>query len=132
MGYARDVNCSPFAPTKLRYRTEESSPRSLEPFEPTTHSSSHSQYVLKATDNDKSHLALCHDEFRGPLSSLCRSGGIGSSNNNKERCTLNLTKAQTTSRWCSVVVRRGSTVQVSSLSLDHDPKRRGPSPKALM
>ncbi|GFX36670.1 putative transposase-like protein [Trichonephila clavipes] len=32
------------APTKLRYRTEESSPRSLEPFEPTTHSSSHSKY----------------------------------------------------------------------------------------
>ncbi|GFS77089.1 hypothetical protein TNCV_3757241 [Trichonephila clavipes] len=44
MGYAREINCSPFAPTKLRYRTEESSPRSLEPFEPTTHSSSHSKY----------------------------------------------------------------------------------------
>ncbi|GFX92540.1 transposable element Tcb2 transposase [Trichonephila clavipes] len=44
MGYARETNFSPFAPTKLRYRTEESSPRSLEPFEPTTHSSSHSKY----------------------------------------------------------------------------------------
>ncbi|GFY27144.1 hypothetical protein TNCV_2067651 [Trichonephila clavipes] len=42
MGYAREPNCSPFALTKLRYRTEESFPRSLEPFEPTTHSSSHS------------------------------------------------------------------------------------------
>ncbi|GFT91396.1 transposable element Tcb2 transposase [Trichonephila clavipes] len=31
-------------PTKLRYRTEQSSPKSLEPFEPTTHSSSHSKY----------------------------------------------------------------------------------------
>ncbi|GFS63238.1 hypothetical protein TNCV_1496571 [Trichonephila clavipes] len=25
MGYARETNCSPFAPTKLRYRTEASS-----------------------------------------------------------------------------------------------------------
>ncbi|GFW10425.1 transposable element Tcb2 transposase [Trichonephila clavipes] len=33
MGYARETNCSPFAPTKLRYRTEKSSPRSLEHFE---------------------------------------------------------------------------------------------------
>ncbi|GFX24156.1 hypothetical protein TNCV_2436491 [Trichonephila clavipes] len=37
--------------------------------------------VLKATTNDRRHLALCHDEFRGPRSGLCRSGGIG--NNNK-------------------------------------------------
>ncbi|GFW67488.1 hypothetical protein TNCV_3391591 [Trichonephila clavipes] len=50
MRYARETNCSPFALTKLRYRTEESSPRSLEPFEPTTHSSSHS--------NDEAHLWL--------------------------------------------------------------------------
>ncbi|GFV84546.1 hypothetical protein TNCV_2481601 [Trichonephila clavipes] len=42
MRYSRETNCSPLAPTKLRYRTEESSPRSLEPFEPTTHPSSHS------------------------------------------------------------------------------------------
>ncbi|GFU70706.1 transposable element Tcb2 transposase [Trichonephila clavipes] len=33
-----------FTPTNLHYRTEESSPRSLEPFEPITHSSSHSKY----------------------------------------------------------------------------------------
>ncbi|GFX77438.1 uncharacterized protein TNCV_2956341 [Trichonephila clavipes] len=38
--------------------------------------------VLKATANDRRHLALGHDEFRGPRSGLCRSGGIG--NNNKQ------------------------------------------------
>ncbi|GFW45627.1 uncharacterized protein TNCV_3245651 [Trichonephila clavipes] len=27
--------------------------------------------VLKATNNDGRHLALCHDEFRGPRSGLC-------------------------------------------------------------
>ncbi|GFW20211.1 monocarboxylate transporter 12 [Trichonephila clavipes] len=30
--------------------------------------------VLKASANDRRHLALCHDEFRGPRSGLCRSG----------------------------------------------------------
>ncbi|GFU83737.1 uncharacterized protein TNCV_858161 [Trichonephila clavipes] len=40
--------------------------------------------VLKATANDKRHLALCHDEFHGPRSGLYRSGGI--INNNK--CNL--------------------------------------------
>ncbi|GFU22964.1 uncharacterized protein TNCV_3946431 [Trichonephila clavipes] len=39
--------------------------------------------VLKATANDRRHLALCHDEFRGPRSGLCRSGSISSNNNNK-------------------------------------------------
>ncbi|GFT06956.1 uncharacterized protein TNCV_1415221 [Trichonephila clavipes] len=38
--------------------------------------------VLKATANDRHHLALCQDEFRGPRSGLCRSGGIGNNNNN--------------------------------------------------
>ncbi|GFX66839.1 uncharacterized protein TNCV_3049371 [Trichonephila clavipes] len=37
--------------------------------------------VLKATVNDRCHLALCHDEFRGPRSGLCRSGGICNDNN---------------------------------------------------
>ncbi|GFW84749.1 uncharacterized protein TNCV_1814791 [Trichonephila clavipes] len=32
--------------------------------------------VLRATDNDRRHLALCYDEFRGPQSGLCRSGVI--------------------------------------------------------
>ncbi|GFT75568.1 hypothetical protein TNCV_1135381 [Trichonephila clavipes] len=31
--------------------------------------------VLKVTDDDRRHLAHCHDEFRGPRSGLCRSGG---------------------------------------------------------
>ncbi|GFU85319.1 uncharacterized protein TNCV_2386241 [Trichonephila clavipes] len=49
-----------------------------------------------------------------------------------ERCTLNLSRAQTSSRWCGVVVRRGVPAQVSSSSLDHCSKLRGPSPKALV
>ncbi|GFW61786.1 hypothetical protein TNCV_1471081 [Trichonephila clavipes] len=36
---------------------------------------------LKATANDRRHLALSRDEFRGPRSSLCRSGGISNNNN---------------------------------------------------
>ncbi|GFT70357.1 hypothetical protein TNCV_2658091 [Trichonephila clavipes] len=38
-----------------------------------------------------------------------------------KRCTLNLSRAQTSSRWCGVVVRRGPE-KVSSSSLDHDSK----------
>ncbi|GFX01635.1 integrase catalytic domain-containing protein [Trichonephila clavipes] len=49
-----------------------------------------------------------------------------------QRCTLNLSRAQTSSRWCGVVVRRGMPAQVSSTSLDHGSKSRGPSPKALV
>ncbi|GFX00780.1 uncharacterized protein TNCV_4577471 [Trichonephila clavipes] len=51
-----------------------------------------------------------------------------------ERWTLNLSRVQTFSRWCGVVARRGRGVpaQVSSSSLDHGPKLRGPSPKALV
>ncbi|GFT61344.1 uncharacterized protein TNCV_4091131 [Trichonephila clavipes] len=37
--------------------------------------------VLKAAANDRRHLALCHDEFRGPGSGLCRTGGISNNNN---------------------------------------------------
>ncbi|GFU76247.1 uncharacterized protein TNCV_527271 [Trichonephila clavipes] len=45
--------------------------------------------VLKATDNARCPLALCHDEFREPRSDLCRSGGI-SNNSSKmhSRCLL--------------------------------------------
>ncbi|GFW87355.1 uncharacterized protein TNCV_1267281 [Trichonephila clavipes] len=32
--------------------------------------------VLKATANERRHLALCYVEFRGPRSDLCRSSGI--------------------------------------------------------
>ncbi|GFW22812.1 uncharacterized protein TNCV_2380271 [Trichonephila clavipes] len=50
-----------------------------------------------------------------------------------QRCTLNLLRAETSSSWCGVVVRRGGVpAQVSSTSLDHDSKLRGPSPKALV
>ncbi|GFW14852.1 transposable element Tcb1 transposase [Trichonephila clavipes] len=43
-----------------------------------------------------------------------------------QRCTLNLSRAETSSRWCGVVVRRGVPAQVSSTSLDHGSKLRGP------
>ncbi|GFX44690.1 uncharacterized protein TNCV_2427741 [Trichonephila clavipes] len=33
------------------------------------------------------------------------------------RCTLNLSRAETSSRWCGVVVRRGVPAQVSSNSV---------------
>ncbi|GFS79113.1 uncharacterized protein TNCV_4408371 [Trichonephila clavipes] len=50
-----------------------------------------------------------------------------------QRCTLNLSRAETSSRWCGVVVRRGGVpAQVSSTSLDLGSKLRGPSPKALV
>ncbi|GFU36486.1 cullin-4A [Trichonephila clavipes] len=46
-----------------------------------------------------------------------------------ERCTLNPSRAQTSSRWCSVVVRRGGGCQVPtqvwSSSLDHVSKGLG-------
>ncbi|GFY09589.1 uncharacterized protein TNCV_380851 [Trichonephila clavipes] len=49
-----------------------------------------------------------------------------------QRFTLNLSRAETSSRWCGVVVREGVPAQVSSTSLDHGSKLRGPSPKALV
>ncbi|GFW06168.1 uncharacterized protein TNCV_36441 [Trichonephila clavipes] len=48
-----------------------------------------------------------------------------------QRCTLNLSRAQTSSRWCGVV-GEGVPAHVSSSSLDHGSKLRGPSPKALV
>ncbi|GFV56527.1 hypothetical protein TNCV_2276651 [Trichonephila clavipes] len=48
--------------------------------------------VLKAMANDRRHLAFCHDEFRGPRSDLCRSGGIG--NNNKVQFSTSLSQSQ--------------------------------------
>ncbi|GFT54766.1 uncharacterized protein TNCV_5001371 [Trichonephila clavipes] len=49
-----------------------------------------------------------------------------------ERCRLTLSRAETSSRWCGVVVRRGVPAQVSSTSLDQGSKLRGPSPKPLV
>ncbi|GFV73253.1 uncharacterized protein TNCV_317731 [Trichonephila clavipes] len=50
----------------------------------------------------------------------------------EQRCTLNLSRAEMSTRWCGVVVRRGVLAQVSSTSLDHGSKLRGPSSKALV
>ncbi|GFW18699.1 uncharacterized protein TNCV_1369531 [Trichonephila clavipes] len=47
-----------------------------------------------------------------------------------QRCTLNLTRAKPSSRWCGVVVRRRGAS--SGVVLDHGSKLRGPSPKALV
>ncbi|GFV00011.1 uncharacterized protein TNCV_4056841 [Trichonephila clavipes] len=49
-----------------------------------------------------------------------------------QRCTLNLSRAETSSRWCGVVVREGVPAQASSTSLDHGSKLRGPSPNAVV
>ncbi|GFU98765.1 uncharacterized protein TNCV_1214811 [Trichonephila clavipes] len=46
-----------------------------------------------------------------------------------QRCTLNLSRAETSFHWCGV---RGVPAQVSSTSLDHGSKLRGPLPKALV
>ncbi|GFU47534.1 transposable element Tcb2 transposase [Trichonephila clavipes] len=48
-----EKNSSPFAPNKLPYRTEESSSRGLEPFESTTHSSSHSNVQKAVIKNER-------------------------------------------------------------------------------
>ncbi|GFT19990.1 hypothetical protein TNCV_4994041 [Trichonephila clavipes] len=47
----------------------------------------------------------------------------------RERCTLNLSRAQTFSHLWGLVVRRA---QVQSTSLDHGSKLRGPSPKGIV
>ncbi|GFX17719.1 hypothetical protein TNCV_475191 [Trichonephila clavipes] len=49
-----------------------------------------------------------------------------------QRCMVNLSRTETFSRRCGVLVRRGVPAQVSSTSLDRGSKLRGPLPKALM
>ncbi|GFV03993.1 uncharacterized protein TNCV_916181 [Trichonephila clavipes] len=44
-----------------------------------------------------------------------------------QQCPLNMSRAKTSSRWCGVVARRGFPAKVSSTSLDHGSKLRGPS-----
>ncbi|GFW80943.1 hypothetical protein TNCV_3780221 [Trichonephila clavipes] len=44
----------------------------------------------------------------------------------RKRCTLNLSRAQTSSRWRGVVIRRGVSAHASSSSLDHSSKLRSP------
>ncbi|GFV68048.1 uncharacterized protein TNCV_1873301 [Trichonephila clavipes] len=48
-----------------------------------------------------------------------------------QRCTLNLSRAEMSSLWCGSW-GEGVPAQVSSMSLDHGSKLRGPSPKALV
>ncbi|GFV95143.1 hypothetical protein TNCV_1292611 [Trichonephila clavipes] len=51
----------------------------------------------------------------------------------RERCVLNLSRAQTSSRWCGVVVRRGRCqLRCHSSSLDHGSNLQGPPLKALV
>ncbi|GFX50292.1 uncharacterized protein TNCV_2892091 [Trichonephila clavipes] len=50
----------------------------------------------------------------------------------EQRCTLNLSRAETSSRWCGVVVRSGDASSGVVPVLDHGSKLRGPSPKALV
>ncbi|GFV63888.1 uncharacterized protein TNCV_3787611 [Trichonephila clavipes] len=49
-----------------------------------------------------------------------------------ERCTLNLSRAQTSFRWCGVAVRREGCSSGIVSSLDRGSKRRGQSPKVLV
>ncbi|GFX98782.1 hypothetical protein TNCV_1503581 [Trichonephila clavipes] len=46
-----------------------------------------SPHVRLVGREERHHIAHCHDEFRGPLSGLCRSGGI-SNNNSKSLYTM--------------------------------------------
>ncbi|GFU50258.1 uncharacterized protein TNCV_300911 [Trichonephila clavipes] len=74
--------------------------------------------VVKVSDHDR------HVMSSNPVPLKIRRVG--------QRCTLNLSRAETSSRWCGVVVRRGVLSQVHPTSLDHSSKSRGPSTKALM
>ncbi|GFV50030.1 uncharacterized protein TNCV_2354151 [Trichonephila clavipes] len=49
-----------------------------------------------------------------------------------QRCTLNLSRAETSSLGVVWLLGEGVPGQVSSMSLDHSSKLRGPSPKALV
>ncbi|GFV31281.1 hypothetical protein TNCV_1640331 [Trichonephila clavipes] len=42
----------------------------------------------------------------------------------RKRCMLNLSRTQTSSRWCDVVARRGVPAQMSSSTLVHGSKLR--------
>ncbi|GFT56304.1 hypothetical protein TNCV_2468131 [Trichonephila clavipes] len=64
-------------------------------------------------------MEACHEFEPSTTKKTCR-GRVG------QRCTLNLSRAETSSRRCGVVVRRGVPAQVSSTSLDHGSKLRSP------
>ncbi|GFX94360.1 hypothetical protein TNCV_4294051 [Trichonephila clavipes] len=44
--------------------------------------------MLKATDNDRHHLALCRDQFRGSRSGLCRSESFLGDGGGKNRTSI--------------------------------------------
>ncbi|GFV02753.1 uncharacterized protein TNCV_1452591 [Trichonephila clavipes] len=49
-----------------------------------------------------------------------------------QRCTLNMSRAETSFRYCGLVIRRkGVPAQVTSSSIDIGSNLRNPSPKAL-
>ncbi|GFX16068.1 hypothetical protein TNCV_4703261 [Trichonephila clavipes] len=49
-----------------------------------------------------------------------------------QRCMINLSRAETSCRWCGVIVRRGwCQLKVSLSSLDHGSELRGSSPIVL-
>ncbi|GFW77572.1 uncharacterized protein TNCV_2499641 [Trichonephila clavipes] len=103
--------------------------------------------VLKA--NDRCTSCPCHDEFRGPRSDYVRQAAVAkwyrimacfitSSSpvplktcRVGQRCMLNLSRVEMSSHWCGHLERE-VPAQVSSTSLDHGSKLRGPSPKALV
>ncbi|GFX73031.1 uncharacterized protein TNCV_1704331 [Trichonephila clavipes] len=49
-----------------------------------------------------------------------------------QRCSLNLSRVEMSSRWCGVVVRRGGASSGVVHVLDRGSKLRGPSPKAFV
>ncbi|GFV43842.1 uncharacterized protein TNCV_1658871 [Trichonephila clavipes] len=74
--------------------------------------------VVKVSDHDR------HAMSSSPVPLKSRRVG--------QRCTLNLSRAETSSHWCGFLVMRGGMpAQLSSTSLDHGSKLRGRSPKAL-
>ncbi|GFU62909.1 uncharacterized protein TNCV_4591491 [Trichonephila clavipes] len=99
--------------------------------------------VLKA--NERRTSCPCHDEFRGPRSDYVRQLEIDSkskrifdiyhpviSRHVEVLIHVKSIEAQTSSHWCGVEVKTGVPAQVSSSSLDHGSKLRGPSPKVLV
>ncbi|GFX57480.1 uncharacterized protein TNCV_3051311 [Trichonephila clavipes] len=87
-----------------------------------------------------SYMSECPDQVGGCGSRVVKVAGLITNSSPvplkthrvRKRCTLNLSRAQTSSRWCGVVVRRGGRGASSSTSLDHGSKLRGPSLKALV
>ncbi|GFX67246.1 uncharacterized protein TNCV_3380711 [Trichonephila clavipes] len=83
----------------------------------------HSSLMVKVSD----HGWHVTSSSRVPLKTQRRGHEV------RPRYTLNLLRAQISSHWCGVKVRRGRMPnQVTSSSFDHGSKLRNPSPKALV